>query len=180
MKEIVAKRFINTKSSLGVSRDCVIRFKDDPDNYRARSEMIILRITDDQDIEGLFDKSQSGRYIVPGGSLDFGESEIETAIRETNEEALIKVSSVKLCGERFDSNPEISDWVRENVAKEWQWNKFYTTICCGLYDGKYRKFVKPIDKDNFYYFAKWYNLAWIWDDIIPEYRAAINKYILSL
>ena len=96
-------------------------------------------------------KQLNGDYGFPKGHIDFGETEIECAMRETYEETGIKANI--LCDKRF----LISYYVHNNILKEDEIEECFWIDCDKVYD--------ILSHDN---------LKKIWLEIYSKYREVYN------
>ena len=114
-------------------------------------------------------KQLNGDYGFPKGHIDFGETEIECAMRETYEETGIKANI--LCDKRF----LISYYVHNNILKEAIY--FISSL-----SGSDKITIQEdeieecfwIDCDKVYYILCHDNLKKIWLEIYSKYREVYN------
>ena len=131
--------------------------------YRARCEVLVLKGN-----QVLLDRGKDRGgfgYSLPGGGLDSKESIAHCAMRECEEEALVKPKKIKYVN--------IVWWADfDNVMI----NKgAISFICVAEYGGDYKDKVKNEDKDEFADRARWedYRTA----DLGEPHKLAIQKYL---
>lgn len=75
-------------------------YYDDPNAPKANSIVVAVTafITDDQDRVLLIQRTDNGRWAMPGGQQEIGETITQTAIRETKEETGIDIEITGLIG----------------------------------------------------------------------------------
>ena len=138
---------------------------------RGRSELLII----DKDKLYLKKDSKKG-YSIPGGGWEKDEDHNLSAIRETNEEARIKVKNVSyVCSYASFFDPK--DWVKEKISEENWWYGEYTELYIGEYDGQYKGEVDKIDQDKAMESGKFYDIKSIYNDLIPVHQEALSSII---
>mgnify|MGYP004613222091 CR=1 FL=1 len=136
---------------------------------RARSEVLIFK--DGKMYICVKDiKDDTDQYRVPGGGWNKDEDPMNTAIRETQEEALMNIKNIRFCMDYTETFPDAADWVKDNVEnKDDWWYGYYTKLYIADYDSPYTGKVEKEDKDDKMakkgFFAP-----------IEEYKDKLNKY----
>ena len=138
---------------------------------RGRSELLIL------DGDKLYLKKDSKKgYSIPGGGWEKDEDHNLSAIRETNEEARIKVKNVNYVSSYVAYFPP-KDWVKEKISEENWWYGEYIELYIGEYDGQYKGKVEKIDQDKAMESGKFYDIKSIYNDLIPVHQEALSDII---
>lgn len=119
------------------------------DGVRSRLRAGLIIIRNGNEILLGEEADEPGLFSLPGGSVEKGETPIDAAIREAQEEVGITAGNVEYAGcDYCECHTEVKDWVKQNVPeKEW-WYNYYTCLCIGTYDGEYKGKVDPEDKDQ--------------------------------
>jgi len=138
---------------------------------RGRSELLII----DKDKVYLKKDPKKG-YSIPGGGWEKDEDHNLSAIRETNEEARIKVKNVSYVYS-YASFFDPKDWVKEKISKENWWYGEYSELYIGEYDGQYKGEVEKIDQDKAMESGKFYDIKSIYNDLIPVHQEALSSII---
>jgi len=138
---------------------------------RGRSELLII----DKDKVYLKKDPKKG-YSIPGGGWEKDEDHNLSAIRETNEEARIKVKNVSYVYS-YASFFDPKDWVKEKISKENWWYGEYTELYIGEYDGQYKGEVEKIDQDKAMESGKFYDIKSIYNDLIPVHQEALSSIV---
>lgn len=137
---------------------------------RKRAEMIMLRTNNEGQIEIFLQKKEAYdgaiKFRFPGGSVNAGESYLDAAIRECQEEALSCVdrNSVVNSGRYFPLAyiaccDDYNKWVKENIPSEYRWKSYFTAIYAGYYACKYNGYVNDVDRDEIATEGRWYRLS---------------------
>lgn len=137
---------------------------------RGRSELLII------DKDKVYLKKDNKGYSIPGGGWEKDEDHNLSAIRETNEEARIKVKNVSYVGS-YASFFEPKDWVKERISEENWWYGEYTELYIGEYDGEFKGHVDKIDQDKAMESGKFYNIKSVYNDLIPVHQEALDNII---
>lgn len=75
-----------------------IEYYDDPNAPNSIVVAVTAFVTDDQDRVLLIQRTDNGRWAMPGGQQEIGETITQTAIRETKEETCIDLEVTGLIG----------------------------------------------------------------------------------
>ena len=137
---------------------------------RGRSELLIM------DKDKVYLKKDNKGYSIPGGGWEKDEDHNLSAIRETNEEARIKVKNVSYVGS-YASFFEPKDWVKERISEENWWYGEYTELYIGEYDGEFKGHVDKIDQDKAMESGKFYNIKSVYKDLISVHQEALDNII---
>ena len=121
------------------------------DPYRPRVEMLVIkdgkflyaRLKDD--IEETPPDKRTHKYSIPGGSIDADSSQMEQAIAETNEEALVDVTLVYNSGIRYYDMYE-PGFLLKGGDMPIEYVGSMSSVYVGVYDGPYDK-SKVEEKD---------------------------------
>lgn len=165
----ISERWCVTQKN-GINHTCV-RLKDDPDIYRARSEILIIK-----NDEIFLNFKKDGEYSLPGGGWEPGEDPVNAAIREAQEEVRINVKNVKYGGERIWKYSGPTSWMEKTLDKKDWWNGCYCSMYIGEFDGSYNGYIQEIDKDNMINTGKFYKIGNIFDKLIDSHKEIIRKY----
>lgn len=139
---------------------------------RGRSELLII----DKGKVYLKKDPKKG-YSIPGGGWEKDEDHNLSAIRETNEEARIKVKNVNYVSSYVAYFPP-KDWVKEKISEENWWYGEYIELYIGEYDGQYKGEVEKIDQDKAMESGKFYDIKSVYNDLIPVHQEALS-YIIN-
>jgi 8-oxo-dGTP pyrophosphatase MutT (NUDIX family) len=137
---------------------------------RGRSELLII------DKDKVYLKKDNKGYSIPGGGWEKDEDHNLSAIRETNEEARIKVKNVSYVGS-YASFFEPKDWVKERISEENWWYGEYTELYIGEYDGEFKGHVDKIDQDKKMESGKFYDIKSVYKDLISVHQEALDNII---
>ena len=137
---------------------------------RGRSELLII------DKDKVYLKKDNKGYSIPGGGWEKDEDHNLSAIRETNEEARIKVKNVSYVG-AYASFFEPKDWVKERISEENWWYGEYTELYIGEYDGEFKGHVDKIDQDKKMESGKFYDIKSVYKDLISVHQEALDNII---
>lgn len=183
---MIAKR-PKIKSSYGITMADTGKFNSivEIDGYdfkmRGRSELLILtkdgKIYLSKEKMGLCSVGRSDMYCVPGGGWDRYEMHDKAAIREAEEEAMIKTTNVQYGGYYIVEYPEPHKWVQEKIPKEDQWRGYYTEVYVGLYDGKYTGHIDDLDRNDIVKTGKFYNIKEVSKILHPVHKDALKLYV---
>lgn len=138
---------------------------------RGRSELLII----DKGKVYLKKDPKKG-YSIPGGGWEKDEDHNLSAIRETNEEARIKVKNVNYVSSYVAYFPP-KDWVKERISEENWWYGEYIELYIGEYDGQYKGKVDKIDQDKAMESGKFYDIKSIYNDLIPVHQEALSNIV---
>lgn len=159
----------------GKTWNALVYLKGDNIRYRGRSEMIILS----KDFTKIYIHRESDKkYRIPGGSWDRNEDHLQSAIRETEEEARITVKDVMHYTTYTTTFKEPKDWVKRVIPKEYWWYGYYTELYVGEYTGRYLQHIPKVDRDNDMALkGRFYPIPEVIDQLSEEHRKAIEAYI---
>lgn len=150
--------------------NAVINFKE----KRTRLRAGILIVKDDEILLGE-EAGEEGAFALPGGGLNEGETPIEAATREAQEEVYINVKNAQETGYDYcECHTEIMDWVKDNVPKSKWWYNYYTCLIIAEYDSDFMGHVDDVDKDStMKTSSRWYKIA----DVInkPSFKKQWRK-----
>lgn len=109
---------------------------------------------------------EPGVFSLPGGGLEEGETPIEAAIREAQEEVYINVkNAVDTKYDYCECHSELKDWVKEHIPEKEAWYNYYTCLIIAEYNGKYTGKVDAVDKDSaMKNSATWYEIKDVIND----------------
>lgn len=123
--------------------NAIIKFNDKL--ARLRAGIIILK--NDTILLGE-EADEPGVFSLPGGGLEKGETPVDAAIREAQEEVYINVKNAHDTEYDYcECHTELKKWVKENVPKSKQWYNYYTCLVIAEYDSDYLGKVDAVDKD---------------------------------
>jgi ribosomal protein S18 acetylase RimI-like enzyme len=135
---------------------------------RGRSELLVIK-----DNKIYLKKDSKKGYSIPGGGWEENEDHNLSAIRETNEEAKIKVKNVNyVCSYAAYFPPK--DWVKERISEENWWYGEYIELYIGEYDGEFKGKIEDIDKSDYMASGKFYDIKSVYKDLIPQHQKAID------
>jgi ribosomal protein S18 acetylase RimI-like enzyme len=135
---------------------------------RGRSELLVIK-----DNKIYLKKDSKKGYSIPGGGWEENEDHNLAAIRETNEEAKIKVKNVNyVCSYAAYFPPK--DWVKERISEENWWYGEYIELYIGEYDGEFKGKIEDIDKSDYMASGKFYDIKSVYKDLIPQHQKAID------
>lgn len=151
-------KLINIYKRTWEDKDIHFWYNAELDNYnasiifngkRARLRAGIIIIKDGDKILLGEEADEPGVFSLPGGSINEGETPIEAAIREAQEEVNITAKNVEYAGVDYcECHDEVKDWVKENVPENEWWYNYYTCLCIGEYDKEYKGKVDKVDQDK--------------------------------
>ena len=136
---------------------------------RGRSELLIIK-----DNKIYLKKDSKKGYSIPGGGWDENEDHNLSAIRETNEEAKIKVKNVNYVSSYVAYFPP-KDWVKERISEENWWYGEYIELYIGEYDGEFKGKIEDVDKSDYMASGKFYDIKSVYKDLIPQHQKAIDN-----
>lgn len=155
--------------------NALITFKDNLTRLRAG----VLIIKGDEILLGE-EASQPGEFAIPGGGLEFGETPIQAAIREAQEEVHINIKNAQETG--FDyclCKDEPEDWVKQHVPVNRWWYNYYTCLIISEYDDVYKGKVDKEDQDKpMQQSSKWYKISEVIDapTFKTQWKRALVKF----
>ena len=136
--------------------------------YRAKSEVLVLN--DDNEVFLAF-KGKDNKYKVPGGGWDKNDvDDVETVIRETLEEAHMKIS---------DIHYKNSYTMRyESVNPKNPWIGAYVKVYVARYDGKKKYDTDKVDRDKtIEKKGQFYKIKKVYDRLSAVHQEALKDYI---
>ncbi|MCM1197244.1 MAG: NUDIX domain-containing protein, partial [Roseburia sp.] len=146
-------------------------------NLRGRAEMLVLDSTMTK-VYLVFDKDEKD-YKVPGGGFDYNETHLQSAIRETREEARIDAVGVYDTGVRYIKMYNDDPAVRQKEFDEE--NRFYgaySEIFIGIYAGDtFDEELNTLDVDNKMTKGQFYPIEEVYDKLKPYHKKALNSTI---
>lgn len=124
------------------------------------------------------ESDERGEFSLPGGSINKGESIIDAAKRECQEEVGITCKNIEETGIDYcECHEEVKDWVKENVPEEEWWYNYYTCLCIGEYDKPYKGDINNVDLDpSMKKSSQFYNLEDVIDDKSFKYAWKLALY----
>lgn len=142
--------------------------------FRIRCEMIVINDKG----EVLVDRGRSFRraelsYDFPGGGLEKGETVLESAIRETEEEARVIVQNP------LDTGIYYAYEVPEDSKINYGFWGVANFICVGNYSKKYTGYIKKDDRDSFVTRMEWIKPEDL-KDLTPAHKKAIDVFQHSI
>lgn len=142
---------------------------------RGRSEVLIVN---DQD-QVYLTKGKWGPYDyeLPGGSWDDGEDPMQCAIRETMEEARIKIKDVTEYLP-YVAKYEPDDWQNEHIPKDMQWYGDYNQLYIARYNGYYDGPIEKEDRDDkMVRKGRFYDIKEVKNLLDPGHLTALEAYL---
>lgn len=121
------------------------------------------------------EEDEPGVFSLPGGGLEEGETPIDAAIREAQEEVFINITDVEdtEC-DYCECHDEVKDWVKENVPEDMWWYNYYSCLIIGEYKDDYEGAIEKEDIDtSMYSTSKWYNIEDVIND--PSFKEQWKK-----
>jgi ABC-type bacteriocin/lantibiotic exporters, contain an N-terminal double-glycine peptidase domain len=145
--------------------------------YRERVEVLILN--DNNDIF-LAPANKYYSYTLPGGSIEPDIGIIETAIKETEEEARLIIKDVKFMNQYTDDRKHTWDIILnddENVKLQYNGNINY--VCVAKYDSRYHGAVNISDVDEKTASGRFKPMKEVYGDLSDIHKKAIDGYLNS-
>lgn len=141
---------------------------------RGRSEMIVLK---NKSIY-IDDRSTSfSNYRIPGGGWEAGEDHLQSAIRETQEEAKINVKNILYASKYAVICKSIKQFmVKKGMPKEFWYNGFFSELYIGEYDSEFTGEVDEKDKDSMEKYGKFYPIEDVYEFLSQPHKDAIKLY----
>lgn len=150
-------------------------FNNDNHIYRIRVETLIIK-----DGKYIFLKFlnphtdiNKRRYLIPGGSITKGVTNIEQAINECKEEAKIVVKNIKSSGVHYKEYTKPPSWAI--AMQPVNWNGNYTEIYVAEYEKLYNGPIKRVDMDRFMASGKFYELDKVYPHLRKEHKDALYR-----
>lgn len=160
-------------------KDKVVNAIIEYNDKRSRLRAGILIVKADKVLLGE-EKGQEGEFSLPGGGLDNGETPIDCAKREAQEEVYINVKNIRDTGYDYcECHSEVMDWVKKNIPENKWWYNYYTCLCIGEYDDDYLGKVNEVDKDASMNGSKrWYKIKEVInaDGFKKQWKKALIDY----
>lgn len=92
--------------------------------------------------------SKDGEFLLPGGGFEKGETPVECAIREAQEEVRFNVKNARETGyDYIELNDKYEPWVIRNVQKDRRWKHYYTCLVIAELASNYNGDIDEVDLD---------------------------------
>ena len=144
-----------------------------PKTLRGRSECLVIKDNEiylDETEDGICSKGSLAKimYDVPGGGWDPNEPHDICAIRETNEEAKIKVKDISYVDNYLNIDKERPEGC--------YCDGLFSEVYIGKYDGKYTEPVADVDRADIAVSGKFYPIKDVFGYLNPIHQKAIIQY----
>lgn len=113
-------------------------------------------------------------YLIPGGSFEKDNSNIQQAINECREEAYFDIENVRYTGIHYIENRVPPK--RAIINNEVNWNALYNEVYVADYKEEYTEDINSFDKDSTIASGKFYNLYRVYKYLKPEHKKAIDMF----
>lgn len=160
----------------------IMTFSNDNHIYRGRVETLIIK--DNKYVylktipAHIVSKRTKRLYAIPGGSFERDLPNIDQAVNECKEEALINVKNIRSSGITYKDYQEPSE--KMIISSPVNWDGRYTEIYVAEFDSWYHGHIDEVDKDSFIASGRFYPIEDVYSMLQKEHKEALKNMMSDI